>query len=132
MSADAKYAEAFRQRFPDREELEREALFEHFVRESGVTRQDVAELMDLLNTEVGIPYGLLRPGDSMDVLFEAIPTRNPLRWIEHQTRAADAKTELNHQLRKRMERLGTLHFWDEIPRIGDLVRAWAGRLPNSV
>lgn len=120
---------AFRQRFPDREDLSPDELFEREFSREELPKSEVLEILRLIAEELALPLGLLRPGDVMEHLLEPLHTGNPLRWIEEWTRAADGKAEINYRLSQRLKELGTLEAWPTMRTVGDVARAWSGRSP---
>jgi len=124
------YDIAMQNRFRGRENLERKHLFDSHFSSLGVGAADLNELLDILEIEFRVPAGMLRPEDSLDLLFEVVPAQNILRSIEYRTRAGDGKSELNHLLYKRLEQRGLLTQWVAIETIGDLALAWSGLPPH--
>jgi hypothetical protein len=90
----------------------------------------VVELLALVEQELKISTGVLRPGDRLDELFRPATTRNPMKWLLREFRSADRKSEINWQLSKRMKRHGTPGDWATIETVDDLVRAWCGQSPR--
>jgi hypothetical protein len=122
---------AFQGRFPNRENLSLEALYDRYFAKENLPKTESLELMTLLADELALPVGMLRPEDTMADVLQPVISGNPLRWIEEWTRAADGKAELNDRLRRRLTELGTLDRWQDLPTIADVVRAWCGRLPSN-
>ena len=89
------------------------------------------ECFDLIENEYGYIAGLLRPDDSLDKLFEKVPTRNPFRWASYEIMAGDRQLWFGEELDKRMRNHGTYGTWTDIQTIGDFVSAWCGRTPET-
>ena len=121
---------AFLHRFPDRVPLPTNELYGLFFPTMDGSREDFEEIVILVSQELAVPVGLLRPEDQMSQLLEPLHGRNPLRWIEEWTRAADGKSELNVRRRARLESLGTVDSWHDLPALRDVVRAWCGLTPD--
>lgn len=80
------------------------------------------ELAELIQTEFGIPFGLLRPEDPIGRLVAPLPVQNLLTWIWTEAALEDATSELNYQLAKRRPDLNK--DFGFIRTVEDLVRAW--------
>ena|SRR5437868_12125478 len=57
-------------RFADREDLGKLGLYDRYFRPKNLGQQPVLECLDLLEDELKIPPGILRPEDSLNLLFE--------------------------------------------------------------
>jgi hypothetical protein len=125
----AKRVAVFQRRFPGRTILSLDELYHQHFGGDALPRPDCDEVLTLLANELAMPVGLLRPNDKMAEILEPAHSGNPLRWIEEWTRAADGKSELNDRIRRRLSEKGTLDDWRELPTVGDVVRAWCGRMP---
>jgi hypothetical protein len=115
-------------RFQDREHLGAHGVCVSCWPDLG--EQSVLEVLTLIQREYGLEAGLLRPDDALDKLLKPIVTRSPFKWLVYQLRASDKQSELNLQLRRRMDRCGTRNAWSRIETIDDLVRAWCGQQPT--
>ena len=94
---------------------------------SDLPERDVMAALELVEIEVDVRPGLLRPDDRLHDLFEAPPTRNPFRWLEFQTHSSDGMLELSYQLNKRLRANGRLDEWgDNVYTVDEFVRAWCG------
>src|SRR5437867_677795 len=62
-------------------------------------------LFELIEFELDIPPGRLRPVDKLVDMFTPAPTKNPFKWLTEQVQAGDrefaVQQELMHQLRRR-------------------------------
>ena len=117
-------------RFTGREDLGKDDLYERYFKE--LPRGEVLECLELVESELKIPAGILRPEDKLDTLFEPVSTNNPLRWLTYQVRAGDRQAEISYQLNKRLRKHDTADAWAQIETINDLVRAWCGQSPRQV
>jgi hypothetical protein len=126
---DASMKKALRARFADREDLGKYEFYEQYYSATDLPKDDLLELLELIEFEYDLSPGLLRPEDNLSKLVEAVPTKNPWRWLVYQTAAGDRQSELSYQLDKRMRQSGTLEKWTRIETVDDLVRAWCGQSP---
>jgi hypothetical protein len=117
-------------RFEGRKDLGKSELYERYFKGEGLSLAEVIECLGLIESELGISAGVLRPEDKLDMLFEPVPTNNPLKWLTYQARAGDRQAEISYQLTKRLTRYGTFDDWTQIETIDDLVRAWCGKIPR--
>ncbi len=122
--------DALRARFGDREDIGKQGLYDRYYASTGVPKEALLELLDLIEFEYDLSPGLLRPEDKLEKLVEPIPTKNPWRWLVYRTSAGDRQSELSYRLSKRMRQYGTLGAWPQIETVDDLIRAWCGRRPN--
>ena len=89
---------------------------------SGLPVPDVAELAGLLEIELGIPIGMLRGDDRLDVLFAPFPIGNLLSWPLAEAALEDGLNEINYRLKQRGVRR------DRRPRtVRELFEAWCGQ-----
>ena len=116
-------------RFADREDLGKLGLYDRYFRTKNLGQQPVLECLDLLEDELKIPPGILRPEDSLNLLFEPIKSRNPFRWMEYQVRASDRQGAISSELSDRLHEYGTFDDWKTIATVDDLIRAWCGEKP---
>lgn len=102
--------------------------------EPDVIEEEALRLFELFEQEYGIPVGWFRPEDSLQVVLEPVPTKNPLKWPGYQMCASDSGAELNYQLGKKLSQHGTQSAWSSgsVRTFGDLVRAWCGGRPANV
>lgn len=114
-----------RSRLPDREEISAAELRSRYW--PALREEDVFALFDLIEQELEIPAGILRPTDDLDRLLEPVSIRRPLWWWRVEPSLEDGTSELNYELKKRMRARG-----DQIPRgfhirtLDELVHAWCG------
>ena len=118
-------------RFADREDLGKSAVYDRYFRAKGLKQQPVLECFDLLEAELQISPGILRPEDSLDLLFEPVRSRNPFRWMEYQVRAGDRQGAVSGELSDRLREFGTFDDWKTIATVDDLIRAWCGEKPSQ-
>jgi hypothetical protein len=109
-------------RFGDREDLGLGGARNRFWPE--LDEQAVISILTLIEREYGLPSGILRPGDSLEKLFQPIETKNPLKWMMYQLRASDKKSEINYELGRRMARSTKTSNDAKITTVDDLVRSW--------
>lgn len=126
---ESKWADEILKRFPRREDMGKDGLYEGYFR-GELHKEDVLDCLNLLEFEFKIQAGFLRPEDKLDDLFKPIGTKNPLRWLVYQTRAGDRQSEVSYQLSKRLRQHGTYDAWTKIETIDDLIRAWCGKNPR--
>jgi len=86
---------------------------------AGLPPTQVSELVELLDIELGIPLGLLRGDDRLDVILAPFPLGNPLSWLWAEAALEDGISEINYQLKRRGV---TLERSPETVR--DLFAAW--------
>jgi hypothetical protein len=130
---DPKWLAAIRERFADREDIGRERVFELYFAKEGLPKEEVFECFDLIETEYGYIAGLLRPEDSLDKLFDPVPTRNPFCWAGYRIMAGDRQLWFGEELYKRMRERGTFPYRKLLRNesIDDFIRAWCGRIPRQ-
>jgi hypothetical protein len=83
---------------------------------------DVESLAELLEVELGLPLGLLRPDDHVKEIFAPFTLGNPLTWLMAETRLEDGLTEVSYALRKRLKTRG--RTMAEVHTVRDLFSAW--------
>jgi hypothetical protein len=115
-----------RDRFADREDLGRDAVFDRFVAPLGLSRPQVDELFDFVEEEFGVPGGLLRPDDSIGMLLRPLPAGNLWTSWGNEQRAGDRQLALHMELTERWKKLRGRDPHPHVSTIGDLVRAWGG------
>jgi hypothetical protein len=118
-------------RLGNREDVGKLGLYDRYFRGKGLPPDSVLECLDLLEDELTIPPGVLRPDDSLDLLFEPVSSRNPFRWMEYQVRAGDVQGAISGALSDRLREFGTFEDWVTIATVDDLIRAWCGEKPTS-
>jgi len=125
MTAWRKAAEA---RFVDRPDLGSEGLWQEFW--SDRPEAEVRAALELI--EADVRPGLLRPDDRLRDVFRSPSTRNPLRWLEFQTRSSAGLLEVSYQLNRRLRMHGTVEQWGgKVHTLDEFVRAWCGALASS-
>ena len=115
-----------RTRFLPRQTLSMSEL----AREFSVSRADaeslLKECLGLFEQEYGIPAGLLRSDDSLNLFVEPPATWNPISWVFRRAAWEDSTSELNYRLKKRRRAMG--RSLDRSPKtVGDYVSAWVGQ-----
>lgn len=119
------WREAVEARFADRPDLGSEGLRQQFW--SDLNEAEVRTAFELIEAEADVRVGLLRPDDQLRDLFRAPGTKNPLRWLEFQTRSSDGLLEVSYQLSKRLRAHGTVEEWgDKVFALDEFIRAWCG------
>ena len=126
--ASSKYAAELMKRFSGREDLGRERAYDLYW--SQCDKSEVLALFDCIEQELGIPVGVLRPTDSVDLLFEPVRSANPFKWLVNKVRSGDTHAELVSQVWGRLKKYGTTKEWTRIATVNELVRAWCGE-PRS-
>jgi hypothetical protein len=107
-------------RLKDRTDVDRERALAQLG--SGLPLPDVTELADLLEIELGIPIGLLRGDDCLDVLLAPFLLGNPFTWLWAEAALEDGLSEINHRLKRR----GVAR--DRAPQtVHELFEAWCGQ-----
>jgi hypothetical protein len=119
-------ARELRDRLPDREELSPAALHAQFW--AALSQNDVFRLFDLIQQELGIPVGLLRPEDNLDRLLSPVSIRRPLRWFRIEPALEDATSELNYQLKLRLQGR-PLPAAFRVRTLDELARVWCRSYP---
>jgi len=119
------------ERFANREDIGKSGLYDGYFKAEGLARDAVFQCLVLLEEELTIPPGILRPDDSLNLLFEPVDSKNPFRWMEYQVRAGDRQGAISSELSSRLSEHGTFDSWETIDTVGDLVRAWCGHEPQS-
>ena len=120
------------ERFGDREDIGRQAVYERFFAGEELSKTEVFEVFDFIESEYGPIAGLLRPKDSLEEkFFTPVKTNNPLRWGEYEIRAGDGQLSMGDELEKQLKKCGIKRYedWPRIETIEDLVRVWCGRIP---
>ena len=113
-------------RFPHREDLGRDGVYNLYWAPGGLPREDVMALLELIEEEYFISAGILRPDDSLEKLLPPVRTRNPLRWWACEPRLEDATSEVDYRLAKRIKAGVALEPRGPLKTINDLVYAWCG------
>jgi hypothetical protein len=117
------WQKAVESRLGDRADLGKEGLHRRFWPE--LSKSDVIEALELIETECDVRPGLLRPADRLAALFEPPKTKNPFRWLEYQSRSSDGSLEISYRLGKRLRVSNTADQWrDRVDTVDDFVRAW--------
>ena len=117
-------------RFADREDIGGERLYDVYFKTQGYPKSEVLKCFDLIESEVGIQPGILRPTDKLNLLFQPIETKNPFKWMVYQVRGGDMQAAISSELTQRLRAHNTFDDWTQIDTVEDLVRAWCGLKPN--
>jgi hypothetical protein len=119
-----------RKRLPRRDELSHTDLAARYWPDADLN--DVLALFNLLEEELTMPAGLLRPEDDLDHLLAPFSLRKPLLWFQVEPHLEEATSEVNYQLKQRMKATGSR--WSRQLRIhtlDGLVRAWCALPPST-
>lgn len=117
---------AIARRFPPRPDLPKEAIWQEFF--ADLPRAQVLECLGILEEDLVLPVGMLRPDDSLTALLAPVPTWNPIWWLRNRSIESDHVLELRQQLGARQQRTDRV---ETLYKLGDLVRAWCGALDRS-
>jgi hypothetical protein len=120
------FAEQFRRRFADREELAPAVVVTLFHEELGVEVSTTMELLNFLENEFLVPQGLLRASDNLEQILTPVKGRGFLWKLVGPTRADDAHGELVEEIAKRVEAIGLQPNTVWLQTVGDLARVWSG------
>lgn len=121
-----------RARFAGRNARPMREWYERFFASQQLAWADVEALGKMIQFEYGIPVGLLRPEDSLRVLWLPVPTRRPWRSLVFQMAAADREASIIEDVDERLRHLGTRAVWDHpIHTVNDLMCAWGRPAPVS-
>ena len=129
-----KWLEEVRARFDDREDIGRLTVSERYFLPEGLSKLEVFEILDFIESEYGPIAGLLRPEDNLkEKFFAPVKTKNALRSMTYEVRAGDRQLSMGDELEKRLRKYGIQKYndWPRIRTLGDLVRAWCGRLTGG-
>jgi hypothetical protein len=108
-------------RFPGRRELSLDEMWTEYF--ETLPRQRVVECLSLVDRELAIPVGLLRPEDSWECVLAPVRTWNPLHWLRHRSIETDHALELGAILGDRQRRAGKPSP-RRIGSLGEFVRSW--------
>jgi hypothetical protein len=115
--------QVIRQRFPIRVVLSKEQLAVDYF--ADLPREAVIECLSFFERECRVSIGFLRPEDTISTILAPVHTRNPFRWLFYRAGESDGGSELEYQLRKRLEAHEVSSLL-EIKTLGDYVAAWSG------
>ena len=118
------------QRLTDRIDLGKDRLYDEYFAKQLLPKEQVLNCLSLLESEYQISTGLLRPKDSLEILFNRVPAKNPLLWLVYRTREDDSRSEINYQLGKRIHKYRLDVHSSQIRTIEDLVKVWCGKSPT--
>jgi hypothetical protein len=127
MVSQRKWQELFLDRFSDREDLGESAVRRLFWDDLPV--DEVKMLFAFLKAEFTLQPGLLRPTDPASLFSRSLRGRRLFGWMLAQARFADASSELNTELARRIGLHGLQREWVSIETVDDIVRAWCGMRP---
>jgi hypothetical protein len=131
---DRKWLAGIRERFNNREDIGRQAVYERFFADEPLPKTDVCEVFDLIESEYGPIGGLLRPKDNLvEKFFTPVKTNNPFRGMTYEVRAGDSQLSIGDELETQLKKYGIYEYadWPRIETIEDLVRVWCGRIPHQ-
>ena len=118
------------QRLTDRIDLGKDRLYDEYFAKQLLPKEQVLNCLSLLESEYQISTGLLRPKDSLEILFNRVPAKNPLLWLVYRTREDDSRSEINYQLGKRIRKYRLDVQSSQIRTLEDLVKVWCGKSPT--
>jgi len=118
------------QRLTDRIDLGKDRLYDEYFAKQLLPKEQVLNCLSLLESEYQISAGLLRPKDSLEILFNRVPAKNPLLWLVYRTREDDSRSEINYQLGKRIRKYRLDVQSSQIRTLEDLVKVWCGKSPT--
>ena len=118
------------QRFTDRIDLGKDRLYDEYFAKQLLPKEQVLNCLSLLESEYQISAGLLRPKDSLEILFNRVPAKSPLLWLVYRTREDDSRSEINYQLGKRIRKYRLDVQSSQIRTLEDLVKVWCGKSPT--
>jgi len=118
------------QRPTDRIDLGKDRLYDEYFAKQLLPQEQVLNCLSLLESEYQISTGLLRPKDSLEILFNRVPAKNPLLWLVYRTREDDSRSEINYQLGKRIRKYRLDVQSSQIRTLEDLVKVWCGKSPT--
>jgi hypothetical protein len=114
-----------RKHFNGREELTIDNLAIEFRALDKDSRDALEHVTALIQSEYGIPSGLLRPSDSLKLFTDAEMPRNPLRWLFDRAAMEDRATELHYRLALQREKTGRPNVPTPPATLQDYVKAWS-------
>lgn len=115
-------------RTTDRDELTLSELSELFGFSPQHEEAAVHECLSVFEEEYGIPGGLLRPEDSLEMFIEPPVPRGVLGWLFDRAAMEDKASELSYRLKRQRERMGRPPIPVHPPTtVGEYVRSWLGR-----
>lgn len=120
---------AIRERFSDREDVGKAQAYERFFARSNLSKQAVYEVLELLESEYGVPAGVLRPSDRLDKLMMPVRPANFWQWAVYQVKQGDRHFALQEALTKRLKHFGTVEVWRDVSTLAEYISAWDGRAP---
>ena len=120
------FKSGIRERFTRRDDLGHERLYDTYFRVDGLSFQCVKECLDFLEEEVGVPGGLMRPDDPLELLLQPPPTKNPWLWVQFQIIAGDIQGEIGRRLERQLKRGHAKGPRLQVLTFGDLTRRWCG------
>ena len=118
------------QRLTDRIDLGKDRLYDEYFAKQLLPQEQVLNCLSLLESEYQISAGLLRPKDSLEILFNRVPAKSPLLWLVYRTREDDSRSEINYQLGKRIRKYRLDVQSSQIRTLEDLVKVWCGKSPT--
>ena len=95
------WKDTLQEHFGARRPLSRDELAQEFGVTGEAASAAVVEALAVFEIEYGIPVGVLRAADSLD-LFTSFPKyRNPVTWLFERAAFEDSVSELNYYLKRR-------------------------------
>jgi hypothetical protein len=131
MGAHDDYRNGLLARFADREALAKGELFERYWADMGLDRNEVFDLLDLIEEAYDIPAGLIRPNDPIDKVTERVPEKRWWRGPIHDLIAGDSQFWLQEEFSRKLKKHGLSESVEKVETIQELVMIWCGHLPRE-
>jgi hypothetical protein len=131
MGSHTDYRNGLLARFAGREALAKDELYQAHWAQMGLDRNEVFELLDLIEEAYDIPAGLLRPSDPIDKLTDRVPEKRWWRGPIHDVIAGDRQCWLQEEFSRKLKKHGLTEGVEKVETIHELVMIWCGRLPRE-
>lgn len=106
-----------------------EESYQHNWSRAGLRKDEVLELLHLLETIYRVPAGTLEPDDCLEVLTGPVQSRSWWRDNFHDLYAGDNEAWLGEELEKKLRTHGIEGEIEAVRTIDALVRVWCGVVP---
>lgn len=126
---DQEYKNTLLARFADRESLNKQTFYRHYLQSQKIDQTEADELFELIEEIYQIPAGLLRPKDTIILLTGKVEHTKWWCGIFHETTAGNNEFWLQEELDKKLKKYGTEKNIKRIHTINDLFLAWCGFVP---